>query len=416
MILRVIVPASLCLALAPSAWAWQETVEQRLDRLEQENAELRQRIDAVAGQVEQVQFGDVLAPAGESRFGMGEAASKVYAADSGLSLGGYGEGLFQSWSGPKASRADLLRAVLYTGFKFDEHWLFNSELEVEHASTEDGGEVALEFAYLEYLHSPALAVRAGLLLVPMGLVNEMHEPTTFYGTQRPEVERRILPSTWRENGVGVLGDLGDFSYRLFTVTGLDGTGFDASGLRDGRQGGAEAKAEDLAVTGRLDWKGVPGLVAGVAAFAGGAGQDTPGLGQVETLVLDVHAEYRWRGLRLRGLAAQATVADTRDLFAASGGTAVVGERMRGGYLEAGYDVMPLLAPRSGHELIPFVRYEALDTHDRVAAGLVRDPAQDEPIVTVGLHWMPLPNLVFKVDYQDFDRGPDRFGLGFGYVF
>ena len=104
---------------------------------------------------------------------------------------------------------DALRTVLYVGNRFSDDWLLNTELEFEHGTTDassgttDGeGSVSVEFAYLEHLVNENHAVRGGLLLVPMGLVNELHEPTVFLGARRPEVERLILPTTWRENGLG----------------------------------------------------------------------------------------------------------------------------------------------------------------------------------------------------------------------
>ena len=402
------------LLAAPAASAQEQDTESRLDALEAENAELRARIDAVAGQLEQVEFRDIMPAVGESRFGMGPAASKVYARDQGLSIGGYGEVIYTSYAGDKTTTFDNLRAVLYTGYKFDERWVFNSEIEFEHASTDKAGSASVEFAYLEYLHADALNVRAGLLLVPMGHVNEMHEPTTFYGPSRPETELRIIPSTWRENGAGLHGDLGPFNYKLYVMAGLDASGFDESGLRGGRQKGSKSKAEDLAFVGRLDWVATRGLLAGVSGYSGDSGQGDPNLGDVGTTILDAHLEYKWRGLRLRALYVQADIGDTDKINTGSG--TVVGEEMSGWYLEAGYDLMSVLRPESVQSLVPYARYEELDTHASVAPGLGADPAQDETIATLGLDWFPIDSIVFKAAYQDFDQGTDRFQLSLGYVF
>lgn len=406
------------LALCTSGFAQEDQpatdVESRLDALEQENAELHQQLDALAGQVERVEFRDIIPTVGDSVFGMGPAASKVYAKDQGLSLGGYGEGIYQSYSGSKQSQADFLRWVLYAGYKFDDNWVFNSEIELEHATTSKSGSASVEFAYLEYLHNSALNVRAGLLLAPMGFINEMHEPTTFYGASRPEIERRIIPSTWRENGVGVHGGLGAFDYKLYAMNSLDASGFDEDGLRGGRQKGSKAKAEDIAFVGRLDYTATPGLLAGFSGYFGNSGQSDPTKGDVSTAILDLHLEYQVKGLRLRALYTMADLGDTEMLSAANG--AVVGEKMAGYYVEAGYDLMTLRSSDSKHQVIPFLRYETLDTHDSVAAGLTPDPTQDETIITAGVNWLPIDNIVFKMDYQDFDQAPDRFQLGMGYVF
>jgi hypothetical protein len=154
--------------------------------------------------------------------------------------------------------------------------VLNTEIEVEHAADDQEGEVAVEFAYLDYLYSPAFNLRGGLVLVPMGLLSEMHEPTTFLSARRPDSESRIIPSTWRENGVGAFGDVGPFSYKLYLVNGFDAEGFSAAGLRGGRQKASKANADDLAVVGRVDFTGVPGLLAGVSCYQGDSGAGTGG--------------------------------------------------------------------------------------------------------------------------------------------
>jgi hypothetical protein len=226
--------------------------------------ELRRQIDVLTREIERLKIEREKPPAADvAQRGLGAAASKVYRSAAGVSLGGYGELVYDRFDGAddaglpsgRPDRLDFLRAILYAGYKFSDRVVFNSELEVEHATTEDGiGEVAMEFGYLDFLVRPQLNVRAGLLLMPVGLVNEMHEPTAFLGSKRPEVERVILPSTWSEAGVGLVGDLGRFSYRSYVVTGLRSEEFTSAGIRSGRQGGAEALAEDFAWVGRLDWR------------------------------------------------------------------------------------------------------------------------------------------------------------------
>ena len=140
--------------------------------------------------------------------GLGPAASKVYKKDRGLSIGGYGEVRLRTFHNKgdddQSDIFDALRAVLYVGYKFNDNWVFNSEIEFEHGGTGGGGSVSTEFLTIDYLWRDGVNARAGLLLVPMGFINEIHEPTFFFGAERPEVERVILPSTWRENGVGLL--------------------------------------------------------------------------------------------------------------------------------------------------------------------------------------------------------------------
>ncbi len=395
----------------------------RLAALEAENQELRRRIDVVADDVEQSSIGDLFPPVEGSEHGLGPAASKVYQRTSGLSIGGYGELLYENVQGRDGSdEADALRTVLYLGYKFDDHWLFNSEIEFEHA----GEEVGVEFAYLDYQSTEAFNVRMGLVLLPMGWLNELHEPTTFLSTHRPSLERFILPSTWREVGAGFYGDAGDFSYRAYVTNGFDASGFSSSGLRGGRQNGSEAVAEDLAVSGRLDYAGAPGVVFGVAAYYGDAGQDGSGTGgdlpSAATSIYDVHAEYRSGGLQARALYAHAEVDDVGELNDALGftGTDSIGEELEGYYLEVGYDVLSLFDDSRGASLTPFVRYESYDTQAEVPAGFAADPANDVEIWTMGLAYQPIDQIVIKLDYQDVedgsDDGTDILSLGIGFIF
>jgi hypothetical protein len=404
----------LSLALLAPALGAQQALVERVDALEKRNAELEAKVQALADEQESFKLAGLVPPLGDSRYGLGPAASKVYGAEEGLSLGGYAEALYERRSGPGNDELDFLRLVLYLGYRLDEHWVFNSEIEFEHG----GEEVGVEFAYLDYLWQECLNARMGLVLVPMGFVNEMHEPPSFLTAKRSEVERRILPSTWRENGAGVFGDAGPVSYRAYVVNGFDATGFTDQGLRGGRQNGSEALAEDLAFVGRVDWTDTPGLLAGGSLYFGNAGQDQAGLGSTGVTIGELHAEWRAEGLWLRGLATMAEVDDVAELNAANGfvGADSVGEELEGFYVEAGYDVCALLCEGSSHSLSPYVRYESLDTQAEVPSGFASDPANDLDIATAGLNWRPRSNLAFKLEYQDFEDGPDGWTLAMGLSF
>jgi hypothetical protein len=266
-------------------------------------------------------------------------------------------------------------------------------------------------------------MRVGLVLMPMGWLNELHEPTVYLGAVRPRTENRIIPTTWRENGIGAYGALGGFDYRTYIVNGLDASGFSAKGLRGGRQKGAKAKAEDFAWVGRLDFTGVPGLTAGLAGYFGGSGQDLEDAsGQsipVGTSILDLHVEYRYRGLELRGLWARAELDDVARLNEALGyeGNQSVGEVLEGGYLQAGYDV---LAGRGKSSLTPYLRWEQINTQQEVPDGWSANPANDEQLLTLGLAYQPIEQLIFKAEYQNIDNeagtGVDQFNLSMGYIF
>lgn len=394
-----------------------QDLEARVESLEQENQDLKLRIDSLAGEVERVQLGDLIPSVGESEWGMGPAASKVYATEQGLSIGGYGEFLYQSISG-ESDKFDTQRVVTYFGYKFDEQWLFNSEIEVEHGTTSDSsgttdsdGEVAVEFAYLDYLHSQALNFRGGLVLTPIGLVNELHEPTTYLAANRAQTEKRIIPTTWRQNGVGVFGDAGGFAYRAYVVNGLDGERFDASGLRDGRQKGNRAAIDDVAVVARVDYVDTPGLIVGGSAYYGDSGQGKDDIPDLGTTIVEVHTDFRHGPWILRALGAMADVDDAREFNLETGEN--LGDEMLGYYVEAGYD---LLAGHPKQSLTAFARWEDIDTNESVPSGFSADSDQHDKIVTFGLNYKPIEQVVLKLDYEDWDDSGDRLNFLIGYVF
>ncbi|MBK8231695.1 MAG: hypothetical protein IPK72_14195 [Candidatus Eisenbacteria bacterium] len=404
--------------------------------LPREVEELRRRLAAVAEQLEEIRLGESGGTGGASSHGLAPSASKVYSAGQGVSLGGYGEALYarsKVGDGEPSATTDFLRAVLYTGYKFDPNWLFNSEIEFEHASTGEGGEVSVEFAYLEYQWKPTLGLRAGLLLSPMGFINEMHEPTTYWGARRPETERVVLPSTWRENGAGVLGSAGPVDFRGYLLTGMNAQGYSPAGIRGGRQAGAQALAETFAGVVRLDLPAggigaVPGLSLAGSAYLGQAGQDleldtddgTLEL-EVKTSIVEGHAEWNWRGLRVRALASRATIGDVPRLnqVLELDPHATVGETLTGGYAEVGFDLLSLGAG-SRAALTPFVRLEQVNTQADVPTGFAPDGRNDREIVTAGLHFAPIAQVAFKLDHQVVDPAAGsterRTHLGMGYIF
>jgi len=407
--------------------------EERSAGLEQRLEEIERKIDVLAGEVEREELGEAAATADQSDYGYGPAASKVYRTGQGLSVGGYGEMLYEGYDATlddgtaagKTDQLDFLRAIVYVGYKWNDHWLFNSEIEFEHANTEEGGEAAVEFAYLDYLWKPELNARAGLVLIPMGFINELHEPTTFLGARRPDVERLIIPTTWRENGFGLFGEAGPVSYRTYIVNGFEADEFTADeGLREGRQEGAKTTAEDFAWVGRVDYTPVPGLLVGGSAYVGSSGQDLTGPDgepiDVATTIYEGHAEWRWRGLELRFLGARADLDDVAALNRALDltGLASIGDELSGWYAQVGYDVLSHRG--SSQELIPYVRWEQLDTQRSVPDGYSRNPANDRESLTLGLAWKPFPQAVLKADYQDYDNGAgtglDQFNVALGYIF
>ena len=324
----------------------------------------------------------------------------------------------------------MYRAILYTGFKYNDKLVLNTEVEFEHGTTGSEGEVSVEFAYIDYLHAPELNLRAGLVLVPMGLVNEIHEPTTFFSVRRPDVENRIIPTTWREMGVGAHGELGRVSYSAYLLNGLRADGFSPKGIRDGRQKGSKAQAEDFAGVLRIDIEAADGFTIGGSGYLGDSGQTLdPAVG---TQILEAHAELRQGGLTVRALAVAAEVDDAAELSriianqdtetpVADGDIDPVGERMTGWYAEAGFDVMTLVDDAGTLGVIPFVRFEQYNTQDKVPDGFKAvKGGNDVEVITAGINIKPVDEVVLKADMQFYDSGDgkavDQFNLGLGYVF
>ncbi len=400
--------------------------------------DLERKLEILSKELEQQKTGSTppVAGGGGGSYGLGAAASKVYEAPAGLSVGGYGEFVYQNFSkklqdgtpSPQADRADTLRGVFYFGYKFSDRIVFNSEVEFEHSGFGDEhpeGESILEFAYLDFLISKSFNVRAGQLLLPLGFVNELHEPPAVLSALRPMVEREggILPTTWHENGVGIHGDLpGNLRYRLYAVEGLNAAKFEAGGLSGGRQDGNQAVADRFALTGRLDWTPMPGSLLGFSFYRGSsayADKEQPVTRSIPTSLGEFHAEYRGRGLQLRGLIARTTLERAGvEALGAADPAYQVGLRQFGGYLEAGYDLLSQTGSRQA--LIPFLRWERMNLQQDVAAGATADPANDLSVLTGGLSYKPIPQVAVKLDYSRIRNGAgtgrNQFNVALGYEF
>ena len=379
----------------------------------------------------------------KSAYGLGPAASKVYQVGKGLSIGGYGEAFYQDVvsdnNNDAKSTADLERMVLYVGYKFTDKILFNSEVEFEHGSTERNGAVSVEFAALDFFINPMANVRAGMVLMPMGFLNQIHEPPFYFGNHRPEVEQKIIPSTWNEVGVGLFGAITpNLTYTTYVVNGMNAKGFDSNGIRDGRQGGSQALAQNLGYVARMDYvpDALPGVTVGGSAYVGNSGQDQDYDGQkpsVLTQLYESHVQWKYRGLEFRTLGSWGFVGNADILSAESKRLAdiataegtptnpqTIGSQNYGWYSEVGYDVLPLMFRDTPQYLAPFVRYEKLNTIAKAPTGFVGDPTKDQQIFQVGLQYKPIPQVVIKADYRNFvaKQGalPDDFNLGFGFIF
>ena len=317
----------------------------------------------------------------------------------GLTVGGYGEVHYNRATG-KNAELDVHRVVMLFGYKFNERTQFITELEFEHVK-----EVYVEQAFLQYSVTDNVNVRAGLMLVPMGIVNEYHEPTTFNGVERPSMDKSIIPSTWREIGLGVSGRWNEASlrYQAYMFNGFvskNGSKLlgGSNGFRNGRQKGAESMMNNVNFSGKLDYYGLPGLRLGLSGYFGRtqserAIQDIAG-SDVGVAMLGLDARYAYQRFTARGQFIHASVSDSKEYNAYYGSD--LGSALQGWYLETAYNLLP---QDKKQQLFAFARYEDYDTHASTEGGLVKNLAYDRNEWTFGLTYKVAPGASFKADYQ-----------------
>ncbi|HVO06273.1 MAG TPA: porin [Burkholderiaceae bacterium] len=328
---------------------------------------------------------------------------------------------------PENAQADLRRFVLGVQHRFDPATKMVAELEVEHAvsSADDPGEVALEQAYVEHQLGRTWSVQGGLFLIPMGLLNETHEPTAYYGVERNFVETAIIPTTWREGGVQMVGQFGNgITLQTGISTGFDLTKWDAtstegqeSPLGAIHQEMALAKAHDLSVFGAVNWRGMPGLLVGGSVFTGNATQGQTSTSSRVTL-WDAHARWTPGRWDLSALYSRGTISDTAALNAPLvGNPSLIPSAFDGYYVQGAYK----LWTRQDYSLAPFVRWERFNTGKSYAdlgPGLTPPALPTETVWTAGANFQVTPGVVVKADYQWFsvNKNSNRFDLGLGWSF
>jgi hypothetical protein len=325
---------------------------------------------------------------------------------SGVTVGGYGEITYNNPSG-KNAEMDVQRLVLLFGYKFDDRTQFITEVELEHVN-----EVFVEQAFLQYSVTDNFNFRGGLMLVPMGIVNEYHEPTTFNGVERPSMDNAIIPTTWREIGFGVTGKFDEASlrYQAYIFNGFksvesDGNGNitngligGSKGLRGGRQKGIKSTFNNANFAAKLDYYGLPGLRLGLSGYFGRTQspvdvQDISGA-DVGISMLGFDARYAKKRFTARGQFVYANLSDTEAYNTATSSN--LGSALQGYYLEAAYNLLPL---GKRQQLFGFVRYEDYDTHASVDGALTRNDAYNRNEWTFGLSYKIAPGAVVKADYQ-----------------
>ena len=321
---------------------------------------------------------------------------------------------------------DIQRIVLLFGYRFDDRTQFITEVEIEHVN-----EVFVEQAFVNYAVGNSISLRGGLMLVPFGIINEYHEPTTYNGTERPAIDNVIVPTTWRELGIGVAGRFNSISlsYQAYLFNGFLSASPDGSGgvngvlqgsnaLRGGRQRGIQSTINTPTFSGKLDYYGISGLRLGLSGYFG----DTQVDDEIDTIdgaiiglsMAALDARYAYKRFTARGQYVYGFLSNTEAYNTLTGRD--LGSQLQGWYLEGAFNVLPAI---NKQRLFAFVRYESYDTHADTAGTLERNPAFDRTDVTTGLSYHIAPGVVIKGDYQFRDNALDNanvqnrlnFGIG-----
>ncbi len=355
------------------------------------------------------------------------AAQRILSGNYGkaVTVGAYGE---LTYNQPEAlnGELDVQRLVLLFGYKFNDKTQFVTEVEFEHVE-----EVFIEQAFINYNVAPNVNLRGGLMLVPFGIINEFHEPTTFNGVERPAVDNVIVPTTWREIGFGVSGRFNELSlgYQAYVFNGFKSTSFDgnggvngalkgSNGLRSGRQKAIQSTIDSPTLSMKFDYYGIPGLRLGLSGYFG----DTQAEDDVEAIdganigisMIGLDARYAFQRFTARGQYVHGSLSGTEAYNNLTGKD--LGSALQGWYLEAAYNLLP---QEKYQRLFAFARYEQYDTHADTDGSLQQNDAYNRNDLTTGLSYHLAPGVVLKGDYQFRDNavsGGDvanrlNFGIG-----
>ncbi len=341
-------------------------------------------------------------------------------------FGGYGELDYifrrENGNGKGESVFDPHRIVLYVTSELSDWVNFYSELEWEHGGDGKNGKIPVEQAFLDFKIASPFNIKAGVLLVPLGGINANHEPTNFNSTERPDLDRILIPSTWREMGAGIHGALGHkVNYELLVLNGLDGSKFSAeSGIRNGRQDMDADINRNKAVAGRLEVNPITNLYTNLSFYTGNSAKT----GTAYTTIAAFDGKYRINDLELAGEYVQIYQDDPNSLGTdASKGK--IGNTMSGYWVEGAYHVMPQ-SMKTGKlaeaDALLFARYSRINPQEGVSNASGK---YDREYTTVGLSFKPVPSVAVKADYQFYNDNRaagekaldnDKFQITLGFVF
>ena len=368
------------------------------------------------------------------------SAEKMLLTNGNLKIGGYGE---VHYNQPlesdvmKNGNLDVHRFVMMMGYQFNDRLQFVTELEFEHVK-----EVFVEQAFLQYKINQFINFRGGLILTPMGIINEYHEPTAFNGVERPQIDNNISPTTWREIGFGITGVVlpASLKYQLYVMNGFNG--FDgsariggASGLRGGRQKGAESFVSSPNFSGKVEYFGIRGLNVGLSGYFGKTqstlyngidkNNDTA-IAKADSSVVGISmlgadARYSFKGLKVTGQLYYTALSNTEqyNAFTKNKGGGNLGSSMFGYYVDLGYNL--LRNAKTEMQLIPFIRYSNYDTHYTVPKNINDNLAYQKNVYTTGISYFLTKGAVVKIDMQFVKTGvadvyAKTFNAGFGIMF
>ncbi len=396
--------------------------------LKKQVAELQSNQEALVDETSNAQVGFTTVDTDFSHNGMGAAASKIYISKSPLSIGGYGEMFFAAPDNGE-NFADVYRFVPYIGYKFTDNIILNTEIEFEHGGANGGsGEAIIEFMYLDFLMYQAFNVQIGHVLTPMGLINLRHEPTLFNTIQRPNTERYLLPSTWHTNGAIAYGSFGDtgLSYNAGIIQALDlnnGDAGDKKQIRSGRAGSSkESTYNNAAFVGRLDYRGINGLLVGGSVYYGSMTQGTPS--GVDGVMYDLHATYEIAGFKAKGVYTATKVNDADKIALNNANGASISDA-NGYYVNAEYDLLASVG--TTYRLPIFAQYDYINptatvvdaTNTEISAP---DLEAESATTTVGINFFPHEQVVLKLDYAMTDvenntiEDYNTLSVGLGFIF
>jgi hypothetical protein len=320
----------------------------------------------------------------------------------GITIGGYGQLDYNEPDGSSPGTLDVHRLVLLFGYKFNDKVSFLTEIELEHVE-----EIYVEQAYVKYNVAKNVNLMAGLMLVPMGIINEYHEPTTYHGVERPNVDKYIVPTTWRELGIGLSGNIPSASlkYQAYLFNGFlsykDGVGTlnGKEGLRKARQKGAESVVTSPNFSTKFDYYGINGLRLGLAGYFGKTQTDDTSLenSTVGVSMIGLDARYVYKNIELRGEYIHTSLTNTNSYNLFTGND--VGSKLYGYYGEAAYN----FKLNEVQKLTPFLRYEVYNTQAQTEGSLIANPAYDRNELTFGVDYTIANGVAFKMDYQFLDN-------------